>query len=75
MQELTLMRIIALNNGRYKLTSNDAGDIKSFLNIKIVSATDKLQWTVEMVYMKRLMKNNILRTLVRRPFVLGLGIQ
>ena len=70
-----MKRVIALNNGRYKLTSNEAEDKKSFLNIKIVLATDKLQWMVEMAYMKRLMKNNILRTLVRRPFFLVFGIQ
>lgn len=66
--------MIVVNNVRYKLTSTDVGDTKSFLYTMIVLATDKPQCVVHMVYMKRLMKNNNFRILVRSPFVLQSGL-
>lgn len=66
--------MIVVNNVRYKLTSTDVGDTKSFLYTMIVLATDKPQCVVHMVYMKRLMKNKNFRILVRSPFVLQFGL-
>lgn len=66
--------MIVVNTVRYKLTSTDVGDTKSFLYTIIVLATDKHQCVVHMVYMKRLMKNNNFRILVRSPLVLQFGL-
>lgn len=62
-----------MSNATKALTS-DTGDRKLVLNTKIVLATDKDQWVVEMIYMKMLMKKRDFRTLVRRPFVLQLRV-
>lgn len=54
-----------------EIVSGDTGDSRwSLLSDEIVSATDIIQWTVEMVYMKRPMRNRDFRIPVCRPFVL-----